>query len=341
MKVLLVCTFFVCILLVSILLVCISIYLSRENYYQPRLILEPENDYEHDYEHDYKPVDIVITWVDSSDIQWQNSKKYYYKDTKTDNENIRFPDPKFTDIELETTILLILKNIRWHGNIYIVVADGQIPNCYNKLKNINDNIHIVNHSEIWPKNMLHTLPTFNSHAIECNIHRINNLSNNFIYFNDDMYVIKNLKYDTMFYKNKMVIQPLTNKPPKIGKDNKVWHKVWRNMHKMYNMYSPFHYCYALNKNVMFSAEQLIYEHWNKTIATRFRSSDNVAPIGYTINFALKNLSGYLTRDPLKCLLYHDEKKIVEYPKNTNADIICINETSDIYKSITSLRENCL
>jgi hypothetical protein len=303
----------------------------EDKYYLPK-VLEKENYIE--------PVDIVITWVDSSDVNWQKAKQHFYVDKNSDNESIRFPDVKYPDYELETAILLILKNIQWRGMIYIVASDGQIPKCYEKLKNLDDRIQMVYHSQIWPEQMLHTLPTFNSHAIECNIHRIENLSNNFIYFNDDMYVVKNLEYNSMFYKNSMVLQPLDNRATYSWLPG-MWHKVWSKMNKMYDMYSPKHYCLALNRNAMYKAEQSIHNHWKQTISTRFRSKDDVAPVGYTLNYALKNGMGYLTRNPLKLIHYYKKKGIFKYPKNTNVDIICINETRDIHKSISSLRQNCL
>jgi hypothetical protein len=285
------------------------------------------------------PVDIVITWVDSSDIKWQQSKQYYYNDNSTDNEEIRFPDINYPELELTTTIEFILKNIEWCRKIFIVTADGQVPKCYDKLNKIKNNIKIVHHSQIWPEDMLDTLPTFNSHAIECNIHRIKDLSNNFIYFNDDMYVVKKLNYSDMFYGDNIVIQPLHSKPP--SKSNKVWSIVWNNMYDMYDMTPPQHFCYALTKNAMYLSEKSIYQHWRKTISNRFRSNDDVAPIGYTINFALKTKIGYLTNNKLKLFGYYNEKGIFKYKKNTNANIICINETIDIQKSIKSIRDNCL
>lgn len=284
------------------------------------------------------PVDIVITWVDSSDINWQQSKQYYYNDKSSDNEQIRFPDVNHPELELKTTIEFILKNIEWCRNIFIVTADGQVPKCYDELNKLKNNIQIVHHSQIWPEDMLDTLPTFNSHSIECNIHRIEGLSNNFIYFNDDMYLIKKLNYFDMFYDNKLVIQPFSNCP---SISNKVWSIVWNRMYDMYKMLPPRHFCYALTKTAMFAAEKSIYQHWKQTIANRFRSNDDVAPIGYTINYALKNNLGYITNKPLTLLGHYDEKKVFNYTKNTKATIICINETSDIQQSIQTIREKLL
>ena len=47
-------------------------------------------------------------------------------------------------------------------------------------------IRVVPHSEIFPDTG--DLPTFNSHAIEACLHRIPDLSENFLYFNDDVFL---------------------------------------------------------------------------------------------------------------------------------------------------------
>jgi len=283
-------------------------------------------------------VDIVITWVNSSDIKWQKDKEYYYKlnNNLGDNDGLRFPDKKYSELELKTAILFILKNISWKGNIYIVTTDGQVPDCYYNLVGMYNNIKIVYHSDIWPKNLLNTLPTFNSHAIECNIHRIKGLSNNFIYFNDDMYLVKELDYNSMFYNNKMVIQPLESIVPIFNK--KVWHQVWTKMYNLYDMHSPRHVCYALNKNVMNVAEDSVFDLWQKTISTRFRSTSDIAPVGYTINFCLQHKLGYLANKKLNLYAHHNPKKVFNV-KDNKVDIVCINETSDIYKSINNLINN--
>lgn len=38
-----------------------------------------------------------------------------------------------------------------------------------------------------------SLPVFNSNALEVNIHRIKGLSEKFVYFNDDIFIINNVK----------------------------------------------------------------------------------------------------------------------------------------------------
>lgn len=70
----------------------------------------------------------------------------------------------------------------WVNNIYLI-TNGQRP----KWLNVNHpKLKWVRHEEFIPKEYL---PTFNASAIEMNIHRIDGLSENFVLFNDDMYLI--------------------------------------------------------------------------------------------------------------------------------------------------------
>jgi hypothetical protein len=56
-------------------------------------------------------------------------------------------------------------------------------------------LHVVRHEEFIPENYL---PTFSSHTIELNIHRIPGLAEHFIYFNDDMLLNSPVKPDYYF-----------------------------------------------------------------------------------------------------------------------------------------------
>ena len=77
----------------------------------------------------------------------------------------------------------IIKFAPWFNHIYIV-TNGQIPVWLNTN---NPDISVVSHSEIFRNQA--DLPTFQSNAIEVNLHRIPGLTDNFIYFNDDMSLI--------------------------------------------------------------------------------------------------------------------------------------------------------
>ena len=63
------------------------------------------------------------------------------------------------------------------------VTWGHLPSWLNKE---HPKLNIVNHKDFIPEKYL---PTFNSHAL-WNMHRIPGLAENFVYFNDDMFLIK-------------------------------------------------------------------------------------------------------------------------------------------------------
>ena len=121
------------------------------------------------------PIDMVITGVDGSDIEWLEEKKKYNPDTDVDDSIARYREFG----TLKYLMRSIEKNAPWVNNVFLV-TNGQIPEWLNlnhpKLK-------LVKHSDFIP---LEYLPTFSSHPIEWNLHKIEGLSENFIYLNDDM-----------------------------------------------------------------------------------------------------------------------------------------------------------
>lgn len=59
----------------------------------------------------------------------------------------------------------------------------------------NPKLHIVNHKDFIPAEYL---PTFSSHVIELNVHRIPDLSEQFILMNDDTFIIRNMSESAFF-----------------------------------------------------------------------------------------------------------------------------------------------
>jgi hypothetical protein len=137
---------------------------------------------------DQKDIDIIITWVDNSDPKWLKEYENYSGDIKT---NIRFQ-------ELGTLKYIfrgIEKFLPWIRKIHFVTY-GHLPTWLN----INHpKLNLVNHKDIFPDSLL--LPVFNASAIEMNFHRIKDLSEKFIYFNDDMFVLKELSREYFFTNN--------------------------------------------------------------------------------------------------------------------------------------------
>lgn len=145
-----------------------------------------------------QPIDIVIPWVDGSDAKWRSIRDKYGGTTGgADNANseIRYQDWD----NLQYWFRAIEKNLPWVNRIFFITW-GHLPAFLNI---DNPKIRIVKHSEYIPEKYL---PTFNSDTIEMNIHRIKDLSENFILFNDDLFPLIPISEEYYFKNNKVCDQ---------------------------------------------------------------------------------------------------------------------------------------
>lgn len=125
-------------------------------------------------------IDFVIPWVDGADPKWQAEFKQHHPSQKLlcDTNAERYRD---WDL-LKFWFRGVEKNAPWVNKIYFITW-GHIPQWLN----INHpKLVIVHHQDYIPKKYL---PTFNSNTIEINMHRIKELSEHFVYFNDDLFLV--------------------------------------------------------------------------------------------------------------------------------------------------------
>ena len=124
------------------------------------------------------PIDFVVSWVDGNDITWKQERAKYLDDDKDDNNGIfRYRDWDIFQYWFRT----VEKYAPWVNHIYLLTSD-QIP----KWLNIDSpKLTVVDHKDYIPAKYL---PTFSSIPIELNMWRIQELSEHFVYFNDDMFL---------------------------------------------------------------------------------------------------------------------------------------------------------
>lgn len=135
-------------------------------------------------------IDFVILWVDGNDIIWQKEKEKYQDKEKNENNSVnRYRDWGL----LPYWFRAVEKFTPWVRKIHFVTC-GHVPQFLNLE---NPKLHFVRHEEFIPQEYL---PTFSSHTIEMNIHRIPDLAEHFVYFNDDMIILRELSPDKFFYK---------------------------------------------------------------------------------------------------------------------------------------------
>jgi len=136
-------------------------------------------------------IDVVITWVDGNDPIWLKEKNKYLSN-KDDNSFVGASNRYQDNGLLKYLFRGIEKYMLWVNKVFFVTY-GHLPTWLNV---DNEKLVVVKHEEFIPQEYL---PTFNSNAILLNLHRIKGLSEHFIFFNDDMFVIDKCK-PTIFFK---------------------------------------------------------------------------------------------------------------------------------------------
>ncbi len=137
----------------------------------------------------YNKIDIVIPWVDGTDPAWR--KRFLsYKEEDGDNSEIRFRNWEllrywFRSIEQFTP---------WVNNIFFITS-GELPDWINLE---HPKLRWIKHEDYIPNKYL---PTFNANVIELNLHRIKDLSETFVYMNDDLFILRPLESSRFFKKN--------------------------------------------------------------------------------------------------------------------------------------------
>ncbi len=119
-------------------------------------------------------IDFVVPWVDGSDPEWQEEySKYSGKSISPE----RYRDWGV----FKYWFRAVEKYAPWVNKVHLITC-GQVPEWLNTE---HPKINLVFHEDYIPHEWL---PTFSSHPIELNMHRIPELSEHFVYFNDDMYL---------------------------------------------------------------------------------------------------------------------------------------------------------
>ncbi len=134
------------------------------------------------------PIDIVLPWVDGSDPAWRSEKNKYDKTNAVSNVRYESWD------NLQYVFRGIEKYMPWVNKVFFVTW-GHLPNWLNTSC---EKLKIVKHSDYIPQQYL---PTFNSNVIEMNYFRIQDLSENYILFNDDLFPVRPIPEEYYFKEN--------------------------------------------------------------------------------------------------------------------------------------------
>jgi len=121
-------------------------------------------------------IDFVVPWVDSSDPEWIKLYNYYRPD-KPISDRGRFRN---WDI-FQYWFRAVEQYAPWVNKVYLI-TNGTFPQWINPEC---PKLVMVEHKDYIPEKFL---PTFCANTIELNLDKISDLSEHFVYFNDDMYL---------------------------------------------------------------------------------------------------------------------------------------------------------
>lgn len=171
-------------------------------------------------------MDIVITYVNGLDPVWQQDYERY--------TNIPILEKRFRDWG---TLRYLFRGIERHmpfiENVFLVVShESQVPEWVNR-----QTVNVVLHSDIIPEEYL---PTFNCNPIEMHLHRIKGLNEEFLYFNDDMYPLRECK-PTDFFRNGKGVLGMSKHWLAFGMFKQICRNSDRQARKALNQNPPLHF----------------------------------------------------------------------------------------------------
>jgi len=143
------------------------------------------------------PIDAVYTWVDGSDPAWRERKAAAHAAVGLGelNEFASNESRFLSRDELRYSLRSLDMYAGWVRHVYLV-TDDQVPPW---LDTSNPRITVVSHRELFGDRG--RLPTFNSHAIESQLHHIRGLSDHFLYLNDDFFFGRPVEPRQFFHGN--------------------------------------------------------------------------------------------------------------------------------------------
>ena len=190
-------------------------------------------------------IDFFITWVDGSRVDWLAEKRRWEHLENSNvadgnaNSDCRYRDNGW----LRYWFRGVEKYASWVNRIHFV-TNGQKPDWLNEN---HPKLNLVHHEDFIPANYL---PTFCSRTIELNSHRISGLTEKYVIFNDDVFLLQPVSQDFFFRKGNPVLITDLRYPDNLGLSNSgrvlyndsaiindsfdVGQLIWKNRRKWFN-----------------------------------------------------------------------------------------------------------
>ena len=205
-------------------------------------------------------IDVVVMWVDGSDPVWISEKRKFEKPDGKDRDGVFL----FRDYGLMNYWFRSVEAyLPWVRKIHFVTW-GHLPSF---LDTSNPKLNIVRHQDYMPEG---SLPCYNSSALEMNLFRIKDLSEHFIYFNDDIFVLRPMDKSCFFTNKGEPCCQYTEMPPIHKGVRGVWQSIYVNDMSIINSY--------------FDKQQCLHGRLNQYFNLKYKWYDNVRSLSLKFLF---------------------------------------------------------
>jgi hypothetical protein len=281
-----------------------------------------------------EPIDVVYTWVDGADPSFrrllqQTIQAYSPPILAAATSRQRFRDSG----ELRYSLRSLQAFVPWVRHVYLV-TNGQIPPW---LDTCSDRISVVTHGTIFSDRSC--LPSFNSNAIEMHLHRIPQISQRFLYLNDDLFFGRPVRRSDFLPVSGgqclyFVPVPVPHDPNAglvhdrsfaytFGLVERLWGPPrWR--------FLPAHVPQLYDRNILAHLESLLPGQFAETSAHRFRSPDDLV---------LNILYAYYLLQSSEQAAQGHEARLLQYGSSEHSHVMLVDHPLLMWRELLRVRKN--
>ncbi|MGK5739146.1 stealth family protein [Micromonospora sp. URMC 103] len=287
------------------------------------------------------PIDAVYTWVDGSDPEWRDRKRAALSGGGPLHAVAANSSRYHNRDELRYSMRSLHSFAPWLRRIFLI-TDSQLPSW---LDPHHPMVTVVSHAELFAD--LGGRSSFNSHAIESRLHRIEGLAEHFLYLNDDVFLGRPLLPTHFFHANgiaKFFPSPAQfglgdAKPGDLpvnaaGKNNR------RQIQRQFGVtitqkmkHTPF----ALRRSIMHQIEHVLRADVTETAKHQFRHHADLS-----IPSSLHQYWAYLTAQAVPGDIEYEyadlghpstPARLAELLARRHRDVFCLNDTDSDPRSL--------
>ena len=232
-----------------------------------------------------EPIDFIIDWVDNNDSDWIVEKNKWAVREMLDNNIVDDANSECRYRSDEAMLRYWFRSVEkfapWVNKIFFVTC-GQKPSWLNES---HPKLYFVNHGDYIPYEYL---PTFNAATIEMNYHRIKDLSEHFVLFNDDTFLLQHVDPQNFFINGEPV---LDSNLRYWNVEYSSWSRMIFNAYCIINKSFDISKCIWNNRRKWFSLSALGYKRARRNLVCFL--ANRALPVGTYGHIALPHLKSTL------------------------------------------------